>query len=118
VPTLFNEEVDRYVVDLFQLPGANYDRELRLSLKSGNTVSLRFATTLPADFIDDISPTFTVVYLSVDRYDQFYHLLQTESPLFLTCYEFGVPGTAIRFAGLSSDPEATGEGFRDADTTP
>jgi hypothetical protein len=116
MPTLFNEEIDKYVVDLFELPGANYERELRLTLKSGPTVSIRFPDVPPGDFIDDLAPTFTVVQLAAARFDQIYHLLQTESPVFFTGYEYILPGTTIRFAGLSSDPEPTGEGFRDAET--
>jgi hypothetical protein len=117
--TLFNEEIDKYVVDLFELPGTAYNRELRVSLKSAHTVSIRFQPAPPADFIDEVTPNFTVLYLSSGRYDEIYHLLQTESPVFLTAYEFPIGGNVfLRFAGISSDPEATGEGFRDANTMP
>jgi hypothetical protein len=38
-------------------------------------------------------------------------LLQTEKPIFFSAYEFD----SLRFAGLTTDPEHLGEGFRDSD---
>ena len=50
--------------------------------------------------------------MGVDRFDIIYYLLQTEKPVFFTAYELGNPPQ--RFAGLSTNPEDTGEGLKDA----
>jgi hypothetical protein len=45
-------------------------------------------------------------------YGDMLHLLQSEHPVYFTAYEYPGP---ILFAGLTTDEEQTGEGFRDAD---
>jgi hypothetical protein len=49
--------------------------------------------------------------MAASRFDTAYHLLQTEKPIFFTAYEFD----SLRLAGLTTDPEHLGEGFRDSD---
>jgi hypothetical protein len=116
MPFLWNREVDQYWVEVFASSNLSYNRSIRLSLKPStgypaHTVSIQFHPVLPADFVN-IGNTFSTIQMSVDRFDTFYHLLQTEKPVFFSAYETGNP--PISFAGLSSDAEGTGEGFRDA----
>lgn len=114
---LWNREVDQYWVDVYAGSFTSNSRAIRLSLKpSGDspahTVSLQFESSPPADFVD-IGAEFSSIRMGMDRFDIIYHLLQTEKPLFLTAYEDAGP-PPLRFAGLSSDAESTGEGFKDA----
>jgi hypothetical protein len=51
--------------------------------------------------------------MSANMYDQVYRVLQTESPVSFSAYEFGFDGI-FRFAGITTDKEAIGEGLRDA----
>jgi hypothetical protein len=78
-------------------------------------VSIEFPSVRSADFVN-IETHLTTIQMPASRFDELYHVLQTESPLFFSAYEFPVAGTTLRFAGVTSDPEATGEGFRDANT--
>ena len=116
MPSLFNREVDTYRVDVFESSTLDYNRSIRLLLKpSGgspaHTVSIEFPSALPADYID-IGNAFSTVRMTAARFEQVYEILKTESPVFFTAYEFG----NLRFVGVTTDPEATGEGFRDGDT--
>ena len=113
---IWNREVEHYWVDAFISNTLSYSRSIRLRLKPSSaapahTVSLEFVSSPPADFLD-IGNTFSTIKMGLDRFDVIYHLLQTEKPLFFTAYESGNP--PIRFAGLTSDKEGTGEGFKDA----
>jgi hypothetical protein len=113
---LWNREVEHYWVDAFASNTLSHNRAIRLRLKPSSgapahTVSLEFVSSPPADFVD-IGNTFSTIKMGADRFDIIYHLLQTEKPLFFTAYELGNP--PIRFAGLTSDAEGTGEGFKDA----
>lgn len=117
MPSIFNREVSTYKVDVFKSSTLNYIRSIRLSLKptasaAPHTVSIQFHSSPASDWVS-IGNTFSTVHMNLDRYDDMYHILQTEKPVYFTAYELGNP--AIRFAGLTTDPEATGEGFRDAE---
>jgi len=113
MPSLFNREVQNYKVSVFESSNLSYDRSILLTLSDpDHTVSIQFPSSAPEDFVD-IGTGFSTVMVDRHKFDEFYKLLQTESPLFFTAYEFGT----LRFVGLTTDPEATGEGFRDADTS-
>lgn len=106
--------INSYTVDIFSSSSSNFGRTIRLTLDGvePNTVFMRFGGIVPADFIVAAEAFSWTVHFPLDYYDDMLHLLQTESPVYLTAYEF--PGD-IRFAGLTTDEEGTGEGFRDAD---
>jgi hypothetical protein len=120
MPIVWNREIEKYTVEVFE-SSANYNRAIRLELPASSgdpahTVSIQFPALRPADFVN-IGATFTTIQMQADRFDQLYHLLQTESPLFFTAYEYSFsPTLVVRFAGVTSEPESTGEGFRDANT--
>jgi len=120
MPFVFNRQIETYEVEVFESSSLNYDRAIRLDLPAsgGNPahlVSIEFPPVPPADYVN-IGASFTTVQMPASRFDALYHILQTESPVFFTAYEVAFGSTMLRFVGVSSDPEATGEGFRDADT--
>ena len=104
-----NEEIEKYTVAIFQDNLNDHDRTIKLTLSSGHTVSIQFLPKPPADFVT-ITASSTTVRMPVSQYEHIYHLLQTESPVFFSAFK--VLGLSV--ARLSSDPEATGEGFEDA----
>lgn len=115
MPSLFNREVNTYKVDVFKASTLNYIRSIRLNLKptdsaAAHTVSIQFYPVPANDWVS-IGNNFSTIQMNLDRYDDMYHILQTEKPVYFTAYELGNP--SIRFAGLTTDSEATGEGFRD-----
>ncbi|MEA2002123.1 MAG: hypothetical protein U9N84_09610 [Actinomycetota bacterium] len=112
MPFVWNKEVTNYKTDVFESSSLNYDRSIRLELADGDTVSVQFPPSAPADFVS-IGNSFHTVQMDVHKYDEVYHMLQTEKPVFFTAYEAGSP--AIRFAGFSTSQESVGEGLVDAD---
>lgn len=111
---IWNREVDTYKIDVFASSTLNYTLAIRVELKpsgtsGAHTVSVRFPGSVPADNVN-IGGGFTEVQLPISQFDRIYHLLQTEKPVFFTAYEYD----AVRFAGFTTDPETTGEGFRDS----
>jgi hypothetical protein len=120
MPLVWNRRVDRYRVDVFASWNLNYERSILLDLAASggdpaHLVRIEFPATRPTDYVS-IGTGFTTIQLSENSFDDLYHVLQTESPVFFTAYEFTSSGTTVRFAGVTTDPEATGEGFRDAQT--
>ena len=111
MPSMFNKTVLEYKVDIFESNTLNYDRSIRLTLSEPtHTVSIQFPSAAPSDFVS-IGSSFSTVKMDRHKFDEVYHLLQTESPLFFTAYELG----SVSFVGLTTDAEATGEGFQDPD---
>ncbi len=109
MPSIFNKEVTSYKVSIFQSTTLNYDRSIRLELADpDHTVSIQFPSSAPVDNVN-IGGGFSTVKVNSHRFDEMYHLLQTESPVYFTAYEFN----ELRFVGLTTDPEGTGEGFQD-----
>ena len=118
MPMLWNREVESYVVEVFSGSTLPYTRSMQVKLKAtdsapAHALNLRFPVSAPVDYID-IGGAFTVIQLPLSQFQDVYHLLQTEKPVFFTAYEYDT----LRFAGFTTDPEATGEGFRDSDAAP
>jgi hypothetical protein len=114
MPILFNRTIDNYRVSVFESSSPGFNRQITLSLAATgtapeHTVSIRFPPVRPTDFVD-IGTVFSTVQMSAGLYKQVYQVLQTESPVFFTAYEF----SGLRFAGINTDAEAIGEGLRDA----
>ena len=112
MPFLMNKEVREYKVDVFESSTLNYDRSIRLELVDGDTVAVRFPSSAAADFVN-IGGAFHQVQMDRHKFDEVYHLLQTEKPVFFSAFEAGNP--AIRFAGFSTSEESVGEGLADSD---
>lgn len=109
---VWNQEVTSYKVDVFRAPTLDYDRQVRLGLANGATVSISFPSSPPTDYLS-LGASFHQVQLPSHQFDEIVHMLQTEKPVYFTAYELGSP--AIRFAGLSTSNESVGEGLADAD---
>jgi hypothetical protein len=112
MPFLLNKEIADYRVDVFESNTLNYDRSIRVDLVEGGTVAVRFPSSAPDDFVSIGGPVHTV-QMDRHKFDEVYHLLQTEKPVFFSAYEAGSP--PIRFAGFSTSDESVGEGLIDAD---
>ena len=112
MPFLLNQEVADYRVDVFQASTLDHDRSIRLTLASGDTVAVQFPAATPADNVT-LGAAFHQVKMAAHRFDEVYHLLQTEKPVFFSAFETGTP--AIRFVGFSTSPESVGEGLADTD---
>jgi len=110
MPFVWNKEVDSYEVDIFESSTSSHDRSIHLSLANGHRVSVSFPTSAPTDYVD-IGSTFHQVQMDRHKFDEVYHLLQTEKPVYFTAYETG----GIRFVGFSTSDESPGEGFIDSD---
>lgn len=109
MPSIFNKQLTSYEVSNFQASTLNYDSSLRLTLADpDHTVSIEFPGSAPVDNVN-IGGGLSTVKVNSHCFDEFYHMLQTESPVYFTAYEFG----DLRFVGLSTDAEGTGEGFQD-----
>lgn len=110
---LWHREVDTYKVDIFQSSTLHYERAIRLQLKTSggqptHTVNIKFVWTVPGDYIK-IGSSHSEIQMQRSHFDSLYHLLQTENPVYFTAYEYNT----IRFAGFTTDEEASGEGFKD-----
>ena len=51
--------------------------------------------------------------MDAHKFDEVYHLLQTEKPVYFTAFETGSP--PIRFVGIDTGDESIGEGLLDGD---
>ncbi len=110
---IWHREVEGYRVSLFRSSTLATRRQLTLLLKPSDSeaikqVSITFEPSPPGDFIN-IGASFATIRMAFSDYDGMYHLLQNEGPVYFTAYETGTP--PVRFAGLSTDPDGTGEGF-------
>ena len=86
MPALWNREVDDYKVDVFHASTLNYNRAIRVVLKpsgssSEHTVAIRFTSPVPGDFVN-IGSSFSQIQMPDSQFDEVYHLLQTEKPVF------------------------------------
>jgi hypothetical protein len=111
---LSRREVSSYTVDIFRSTASDFDRTIRLTLvgEEPNTIHMRYGGVVPANIVVSTSEFAWTVHFSLSQYDDMLHILQTERPVYFTAYEFPGP---IQFAGITTDEEFTGEGFRDAD---
>jgi hypothetical protein len=112
MPFIWNKEIVNYKIDVFESSTPGYDRSIRLELDDGDMVSVQFPPSAPADFVT-IGGGFHTVKMDAHKYEDIYHMLQTEKPVYFTAYEAGSP--VIRFAGFSTSNESIGEGLIDAD---
>lgn len=112
MPFVWNKEVADYRVDIFESSTSSHDRSIRLSLTNGHTVKIEFPGSAPTDNVS-IGVNFHQVQMDAHKFDEVYHLLQTEKPVYFTAFETGSP--PIRFVGLATSDESVGEGLIDSD---
>jgi hypothetical protein len=110
------DRIEHYSVSVLQTNYLDHDRQIRLSLESGATALLAFPPEQPATWLQLGVATITV-YLPASQFDDVYHLLQTESPVFLTALDlFGLQIGSVHTELDLSAGEPTGEGEADIDT--
>ncbi len=111
MPFIWNKEIESYTIEVFAASTLSYDRSIRLELDNGHNVSIKFPGNAPDDFVN-IGTSFHTIQMDRHKFDEIYHLLQTEKPVYFTAYETGSP--PIRFAGFSTSKESLGEGIIDS----
>ena len=91
-------------------------RLLRLKLKPlrGNPIkTAELVFELGPKSLGDMGDSTPLLRLPLEDFETSYHLLQTERPVHLAVAT-GQRGK-VTYVGLTSSPEALGEGFKDAD---
>ena len=107
------EKIEKYVVSVMQTNYLGWDRTLRLSLESGGTAYLGFPPVRPPNWWSFDQGAYTIL-LPVEQYDDIYHVLQTENPVFFTALDLlGLQIAAVHTELDLSLGEPTGEGFDD-----
>lgn len=107
------EQIATYSVWVAQTDYLTYTRVINLRLATGTTVYIGFPETRPADWLQ-ISPGAINIFMTADQYDNVYHMLQTEDPVFCTALDlFGMQVGAVHTELDLSIGEPTGEGYRD-----
>src|SRR6266851_162984 len=110
------DKVKTYSVSVFQSSFLTYFRQIRLSLESGGTASVQFPKERPADWLQFIGSA-TSLYMTEDQFEDVYHLLQSESPVFFTALDlFGLQVGAVHTELDLSAGETPGEGDEDPQT--
>jgi hypothetical protein len=107
------ERITSYNVRVTQTNFLSYTRLINLKLESGTTVSIGFPEVRPNDWLQFAPGTITL-YMTADQYDDVYHILQTEKPVFCTALDFsGLQVGAVHTELDLSIGEPTGEGYQD-----
>jgi hypothetical protein len=104
------ERVTDYAISQFNNDVVDYNQVVRLTTETGHQAFIAFPEQPPAQWLTVSGPNSTA-YLEQGEFDRIHHLLQTESPVFLTSINlFG-----IRAFNLSTGVELPGEGTADDD---
>lgn len=111
------DKIERYTVYVSQNNFLPSTRVIRLSLESGGTAYISFPPELPPDWLEFGSDGSTTLSMTADEFDDVYHVLQTESPVFFTALSlFGFEIGSVHTEPDLAEGEPTGEGDRDAQT--
>jgi hypothetical protein len=107
------EKVETYSVYVSQNNYLPSTRVIRLALESGGTVYIGFPPVLPPVWLEFAGDS-TTLYMTADEYDDVYHVLQTEAPVFFTAISlFGLQVGAVHTELDLSAGEPPGEGDHD-----
>jgi hypothetical protein len=107
------ERVTGYSVRVTQTSFLSYTRVIQLELESGTRVFIGFQQVRPPDWLQ-FGPGTVNIFMTDDQYDDVYHVLQTEDPVFCTALDlFGLQVGAVHTELDLSIGEPTGEGYRD-----
>lgn len=107
------ERVTSYNVRVSQTNFLTFTRAITLSLESGTTVFIGFPDVRPLDWLQFGTGSITI-FMTRDDYDDVYHILQTEDPVFCTAIDlFGLQVGAVHTELDLSIGEPTGEGYQD-----
>lgn len=104
------ERVTKYTIAQFKNDVVNYKQVVRLTTETGHQAFIAFPEQPPAQWLT-VSGANTTAYLEQGEFDRIHHLLQTESPLFLTSINL----LGMRAVNLATGAELPGEGPADDD---
>lgn len=77
------DKIVKYSVWISQNNYLNWLREISLSLESGGTAYIGFPKVRPADWLQFMGG-HTTLFMTEDEFDNVYHLMQSEKPVFFT----------------------------------
>src|SRR5437764_9140243 len=80
------ERITSYTVRVAQTNYLSYTRLITMKLESGTIVYIGFPEARPDDWLQ-FSPGVISIFMTADQYDDVYHLLQTEDPVFCTALD-------------------------------
>lgn len=107
------ERIEKYTVWVSQNDYMAHTRAITLSLESGTKAYLAFPPQRPATWLE-FGQGYVNLYMTAADYDAVYHVLQTESPVFLTALSlFGLTVGAVHTELDERIGEPTGEGYKD-----
>ncbi len=107
------DKIMTYSVSVLQTNYLGYTRVIRLSLESGDTAYIAFPKERPIDWLQ-FNQGATNLFMTADDFDDVYHLLQTENPVFFTALNlFGLMVGAVHTQLDLSAGETPGEGDED-----
>jgi hypothetical protein len=107
------DKIVTYSVSVFHNDILDHDRQIRLKLKSGGTALIGFPAQRPPDWLQ-FSGSSTTLYLTAADYDDVYHVLQTERPVFFTAINLlGIRAGAVHTELDLNAGETPGEGETD-----
>jgi hypothetical protein len=107
------ERITSYSARVIQTNYLSYTRLITMKLESGTTVFIGFPEVRPSDWLQ-FAPSAITLYMTADEYDDVYHILQTEKPVFCTAIDlFGLQVGAVHTQLDLSIGEPTGEGYQD-----
>ena len=107
------ERITSYSARVIQTNYLSYTRLITMKLESGTTVFIGFPEVRPTDWLQ-FTPSAITIYMTAAEYDDVYHILQTEKPVFCTALDlFGLQVGAVHTELDLSIGEPTGEGYQD-----
>ncbi len=112
------EKIETYSVYVAQTNYLGWDRVIQLELESGDTAYIGFPHVRPAQWLT-FGQGYTDLLMTVDQYEDVYHLVQSESPAFFTALTlFGWEVGAVHTELDLSAGERPGEGDADPRSLP
>ena len=107
------ERITSYSARVIQTNYLSYTRLITMKLESGTTVFIGFPEVRPTDWLQ-FAPSAITISMTAAEYDDVYHILQTEKPVFCTALDlFGLQVGAVHTELDLSIGEPTGEGYQD-----
>jgi hypothetical protein len=80
------EKIQKYSVWVSQNNYLNWVREISLTLESGAGVYIGFPQQRPDDWLQFVGADVNL-FMTQDEFDEVYHLLQSENPVFFTALD-------------------------------
>lgn len=103
-------KVTSYTVEVFKSSDSSAVRSLSLTLEGNLFATVRFPLVQPATWVV-IGGNTATVDLPLRDFNDSYHLLQTERPVFFNAAVEVLP--PFQFARLATGPERVGQGLSD-----